>query len=383
MRDGSPVEPKPYLSVAALPAAGGVVEVQPMRACVPPGTPEKLPVVHEIHSSTYLCDYQGHYPWRTLEAGRLSLSKGPFRFSTEGLGHRRVSLGAWTAKPMLVQSGSNERARVPLLATGAHRGRSMALQTAAPGAERQDSPLRYQRIVVKAGTNVLTRLSSNLDRSVMASITNQLADVVALGAQAVLVTSGAIAAGREAAPQIASGKGIAASQMLAAIGQSRLMNAYQELLGERGLIAAQALLTARDMDERARYLNIRNTLRGLLDRGIVPHRQRERCRGHGGDRRRAFRRQRYAVSDRGERRRRRPAAHPDGHGRAVHRRSEKRPLRRADPRGNAHRRVRDGPRGESIMAPGAAVWPPSWRPHGTRRRSASPWCSARATRRMR
>ena len=146
----------------------------------------------------------------------------------------------------------------------------MALQTAAPGAERQDSPLRYQRIVVKAGTNVLTRLSSNLDRSVMASITNQLADVVALGAQAVLVTSGAIAAGREAAPQIASGKGIAASQMLAAIGQSRLMNAYQELLGERGLIAAQALLTARDMDERARYLNIRNTLRGLLDRGIVP-----------------------------------------------------------------------------------------------------------------
>ena len=146
----------------------------------------------------------------------------------------------------------------------------MALQTAAPGAERQDSPLRYQRIVVKAGTNVLTRLSSNLDRSVMASITNQLADVVALGAQTVLVTSGAIAAGREAAPHIASGKGIAASQMLAAIGQSRLMNAYQELLGERGLIAAQALLTARDMDERARYLNIRNTLRGLLDRGIVP-----------------------------------------------------------------------------------------------------------------
>lgn len=146
----------------------------------------------------------------------------------------------------------------------------MALQTANADAGQGGAQLRYRRIVVKAGTNVLTRKTPRLDRSVMESLVNQIADVAAMGAQVVLVTSGAIAAGREAAPGVVQGKSVAASQMLAAIGQSRLMHAYQELFSRRGIVVAQTLLIARDVDDRVGYLNIRNTLNGLLDRGIVP-----------------------------------------------------------------------------------------------------------------
>ncbi len=145
----------------------------------------------------------------------------------------------------------------------------MSLRTAKPGVSNRDQSLRYKRIVVKASTNVLTRKSSSLDRGAMESLVAQVAEVMGMGAQVVLVTSGAIAAGREAAPGVA-GKGIAVSQMLAAIGQSRLMHAYQELFAERGITVAQALLSGGDVDRRVGYLNVRNTLTGLLERGIVP-----------------------------------------------------------------------------------------------------------------
>ncbi len=147
----------------------------------------------------------------------------------------------------------------------------MALPTATPDAPtRIGGALRYRRIVVKAGTNVLTRKTTRLDLDVMASLAGQIADVAEMGAQVALVTSGAIAAGREAAPAVAKGKGVPTSQMLAAIGQSRLMHAYRELFAERGIIVAQALLTARDVEDRVGYLNARNTLKGLMERGVVP-----------------------------------------------------------------------------------------------------------------
>ena len=145
----------------------------------------------------------------------------------------------------------------------------MSLRTANPGASNRDQLLRYKRIVVKASTNVLTRKNSRLDRGAMESLVAQIAEVMEMGAQVALVTSGAIAAGREAAPGV-DGKGVAVSQMLAAIGQSRLMHAYQELFAERGITVAQALLSGGDVDRRVGYLNVRNTLTGLLERGIVP-----------------------------------------------------------------------------------------------------------------
>ena len=134
----------------------------------------------------------------------------------------------------------------------------------------------YRRIVVKAGTNVLTGgdSSNGLDESVMAGLVNQISGLVNQDkVQALLVTSGAIAAGRqtlaeyETVPAIPD---IPARQVLAALGQGRLMNIYGDLFAAHGIPVAQALLTINDMAERQSYLNIRNTLLSLLELGVVP-----------------------------------------------------------------------------------------------------------------
>ena len=93
------------------------------------------------------------------------------------------------------------------------------------------------------------------------------------GSEIVLVTSGAIAAGREqlgqSGLQIAE-RDIPSRQALAAIGQGRLIHSYEQLFGEHGVNVAQALLTIKDLADRQSYLNVRNTLTALLDIGVVP-----------------------------------------------------------------------------------------------------------------
>jgi glutamate 5-kinase len=134
----------------------------------------------------------------------------------------------------------------------------------------QHNLLAYQRIVVKAGTNVLTSGGTRLDRTAMAGIVAQMAAIQAAGTQVILVTSGAIAAGREILGKSHNTKGVSLGQMLAAIGQSRLMHAYQEMFAEHGIVVAQALLTHPDVEGRRGYLNVRNTLEALLANGIMP-----------------------------------------------------------------------------------------------------------------
>ena len=131
-------------------------------------------------------------------------------------------------------------------------------------------PLPYRRIVVKAGTSVLTAGPGhqNLDLTVMAALVRQISQLRSLSAEVLLVTSGAIAAGQEASGRVALD--IPSRQVRAAIGQSRLMHTYQELFGVHGLQVAQVLLTIKDLYDRQSYLNVRNTLQGLLDLGVVP-----------------------------------------------------------------------------------------------------------------
>jgi glutamate 5-kinase len=130
--------------------------------------------------------------------------------------------------------------------------------------------LAYKRVVIKAGTNVLSSDGSRLDREAMARLVGELADAQRSGAQVVLVTSGAIAAGREAMAKSVGGRGVGVEQMLAAVGQIRLMHAYQEMFAENDVIVAQALLTHADVEGRRGYLNVRNTLNLLLANGVVP-----------------------------------------------------------------------------------------------------------------
>jgi glutamate 5-kinase len=104
----------------------------------------------------------------------------------------------------------------------------------------------------------------------MIDFARQTSQLLASGHQLVLVSSGAIAAGRERLgfPQLP--KDIPAKQMLAAIGQSRLMSIYEQIFGLYGLPVAQILLTRTDLASRRRYLNARNTLIALVGQKVIP-----------------------------------------------------------------------------------------------------------------
>ncbi len=134
----------------------------------------------------------------------------------------------------------------------------------------------HRRVVVKAGTNVLAGRPSDggLDSDVLAGLADQIWRLASMdGIQMALVTSGAIAAGRQALSErvaVPAIPDIPTRQVLAALGQSRLMNLYADLFEQRGLVVSQVLLTIKDLAQRQSYLNIRNTLLSLLDLGVLP-----------------------------------------------------------------------------------------------------------------
>ena len=130
--------------------------------------------------------------------------------------------------------------------------------------------VRYRRIVVKAGTNVLTGGRGSLDLEVIGSLVSQLAAVHSSGAEVALVTSGAVAAGSHALSQSSGRSDIPFRQALAAVGQGRLMHTYEQLFEAEDITVAQALLSRRDMLDREGYLNVRNTLLALLDYKVIP-----------------------------------------------------------------------------------------------------------------
>lgn len=134
---------------------------------------------------------------------------------------------------------------------------------------RGDARLEHTRIIAKVGTNVLTAGTASLATEVMSSIVGQVARLHERGAEVILVTSGAIAAGRQRLGA-KKGRDIRSRQALAAVGQTDLMQAYQELFTGHGITVAQTLLTRTDLADRQSYLNARNTLLALLDFRVVP-----------------------------------------------------------------------------------------------------------------
>ena len=132
------------------------------------------------------------------------------------------------------------------------------------------TPRNYRRIVVKAGTSLLTGGDDRLDLEVMSTLVAQIAALQRGDGELLLVTSGAVAAGRHVLGVSRHSKNLPLRQVLAAVGQGRLMHSYEQLFSAHGIPVAQALLSRRDLTDRLGYLNVRNTLLGLLERGVVP-----------------------------------------------------------------------------------------------------------------
>ncbi len=130
--------------------------------------------------------------------------------------------------------------------------------------------MAYQRIVVKLGTSVLTAGTDRLNRPQILDLVRQMAGLFAEGREMILVSSGAIMAGREVLGFPKLDKNIPFRQVLAAVGQGRLMHLYAQLFDLYDITVAQALLTRRDLAHRSHYLNARNTLMALLRQRVLP-----------------------------------------------------------------------------------------------------------------
>ncbi len=135
---------------------------------------------------------------------------------------------------------------------------------------RQEVIATAQRVVVKVGSRVLTTGEGVLDTERVESLAENICDLVEGGREVILVSSGAVAAGMGHLGIERRPSDVAGLQAIAALGQTRLMNRYDEYFSRRGRHAAQVLLTAEDLNDRGRYLNVRNTLLKLLDFGVVP-----------------------------------------------------------------------------------------------------------------
>jgi glutamate 5-kinase len=129
---------------------------------------------------------------------------------------------------------------------------------------------KAKRIVVKIGTKVLTRADNSLDLSTMKSVIAQLSRILENRKEIIIVSSGAITLGLSRMGLTYRPKALNLLQAAAAMGQSRLMYAYESELEKKGCKAAQILLTIEDIQDRQRYLNIRNTIFTLWSTGAVP-----------------------------------------------------------------------------------------------------------------
>jgi len=127
----------------------------------------------------------------------------------------------------------------------------------------------YQRIVAKFGTGLLTGGKERLNERVMSGLAGQLAQLHTQGTEMVIVSSGAIASGRQKLGLTKEFKDVPFKQVLASVGQHRLVSLYERLFDRYDITVAQALLARADLLDRAGYLNARNTLLALLELKIV------------------------------------------------------------------------------------------------------------------
>jgi glutamate 5-kinase len=128
----------------------------------------------------------------------------------------------------------------------------------------------YPSIVVKVGTNVLTTADGLLNSRVVRALVRQIAALMKGGTRIVLVTSGAMGAGRALVKPSRRLGAVTQRQVLAAVGQIRLIEIYARYFAKEGVTCAQVLATKEDFRDRHHYLNMRNCLTALQSEQVVP-----------------------------------------------------------------------------------------------------------------
>jgi glutamate 5-kinase len=125
-------------------------------------------------------------------------------------------------------------------------------------------------LVIKIGSNVLTQENGLPDLERMEKLILQIQGLIQLGKKVVLVSSGAVAFGRQAIPLPEKLNPVFKKQIWASTGQIRLIHEYQQRFEKKGIQIAQILVTKEDFRDRKHFLNMKNCVQALLAQGILP-----------------------------------------------------------------------------------------------------------------
>ncbi len=132
----------------------------------------------------------------------------------------------------------------------------------------------YKRIVIKIGSNVLSRGDGTLDITRMSALVDQVALLHKRGIEVIMVSSGAVASGRSVMRGSKSMRShldaVSQRQLFSAVGQAKLINRYYELFREHGIVCGQVLTTKEDFSTRHQYLNQKHCMEVMLDNGVIP-----------------------------------------------------------------------------------------------------------------
>jgi glutamate 5-kinase len=128
---------------------------------------------------------------------------------------------------------------------------------------------KFKRIAVKIGSNVLTKKDGTLDFTRMSELVDQFADLYKAGVEIIIISSGAVAAGRS---KVLADKldAVSSRQLFSAIGQVKLINRYYMLFRDHGITCGQVLTTKESLGTRGHYLNQRNCMEVMLENGVIP-----------------------------------------------------------------------------------------------------------------
>jgi glutamate 5-kinase len=130
--------------------------------------------------------------------------------------------------------------------------------------------MSYQRIVVKIGSNILTRPDGTLDLTRMSALADQISSLHQSGMEVIIVSSGAVASGRSELPAIHKLDSVDQRQLFSAVGQVKLINRYYDLFRDHNIVVGQILTMKENFATRHHYLNQKNCMEVMLRNGVIP-----------------------------------------------------------------------------------------------------------------
>ncbi|MFI3268217.1 MAG: glutamate 5-kinase [Rikenellaceae bacterium] len=129
---------------------------------------------------------------------------------------------------------------------------------------------KCSRVVVKIGSNVLTRKDGTIDSTRMSALTDQVVELYKNGIEVIMISSGAVASGRSEIKVEKKLDSVSARQLYSAVGQTKLIHKYYNLFKEYGIVCGQILTTKDGLSTRRHYLNQKQCMSVMLDNGVVP-----------------------------------------------------------------------------------------------------------------